>query len=258
MGNNLSLAAGGGGGGSSTPSSPDDDTQSFHTAEDDTTNNNNINSDQNHNNTTASIDACNKIIAATQNATPSSPPKHITLQDSYSSTSSSNINDDKNIINNNYDNNLINTHNKKICYDMLSDNSITKTAEQKKNSKALTSVISDWMSNPSTKEKYMKHEWRQEDFTNSEVNDILESLMESSNTSPGHADFMDSSYYQSMKKHLNVIQHDYGDGGDKKFVLFETKDIAQRVELAGLMFDDEEGDNKNAVQINCDLFIIIN
>ena len=139
-----------------------------------------------------------------------------------------------------------------ICYDMLSDNSITKTAEQKKNSKALTSVISDWMSNPSTKEKYMKHEWRQEDFTNSEVNDILESLMESPNTSPGHADFMDSSYYQSMKKHLNVIQHDYGDGGDKKFVLFETKDIAQRVELAGLMFDDEEGDNKNAVQINCD------
>ena len=32
-----------------------------------------------------------------------------------------------------------------------------------------------------------------------------------------------------MKKHLNVIEHDYGEGGDKKLVVFETKDIAQRV-----------------------------
>lgn len=138
-----------------------------------------------------------------------------------------------------------------ICYEMLADHSITKTTEQKKNSKELTAVISTWMSNPHTKEKYMQHEWRQEDFTNSEVNDILESLMESS-TSSRHTDFMDSSYYKSMKKHLNVIEHDYGEGGDKKLVVFETKDIAQRVELAGQMYDDEEGDKKNAVQINCD------
>ena len=31
-----------------------------------------------------------------------------------------------------------------------------------------------------------------------------------------------------MKKHLNVIEHDYGDGGDKKLVVFETKDIRRR------------------------------
>ena len=54
--------------------------------------------------------------------------------------------------------------------------------------------------------------------------------MESSNdTSFGRSDFMDSSYYQSMKKYLNVIEHDYGEGGNKKFVLFEAKDIAKRV-----------------------------
>ena len=34
-----------------------------------------------------------------------------------------------------------------------------------------------------------------------------------------------------MKKHLNVIEHDYGEGGDKKLVVFETKDIAQRVHI---------------------------
>ena len=140
-----------------------------------------------------------------------------------------------------------------ICYAMQADISITKTDEQMKNSKILSGVISDWMSNPFTKDKYMQHEWRKEDFNNAEVNDILKSLMESSNdTSFGRSDFMDSSYYQSMKKYLNVIEHDYGEGGNKKFVLFEAKDIAKRVELAGQMYGDEEGDKKYAVQINTD------
>ena len=138
-----------------------------------------------------------------------------------------------------------------ICNDMLKDKSIDKTDEQKKNPKRLTKVISDYMSSKSTKNKYAMHDWRAEDFTGAETFAILESLKEE----PGlvkETAFMESEYYQSMKDHINVIEHSYGPGGDKKLVLFETKDIAERIRLAGLMFDHEEGDNKNAVQISCD------
>jgi len=138
-----------------------------------------------------------------------------------------------------------------ICNDMLKDKSIDKTDEQKKNPKSLTKVISAYMSRSTTKNKYAMHDWRAEDFTGAETCAILESLKET----PGlfkECAFMESEYYQSMKDHINVIEHSYGPGGDKKLVLFETKDIAERIRLAGLMFDHEEGDNKNAVQISCD------
>lgn len=132
-----------------------------------------------------------------------------------------------------------------ICSDMLSDQSITKTVEQMEDSKELTATISYYMSRDSTKGKYLLHDWRREDFSGAETNAILESLKES----PGlfeKADFMESDYYQSMKKRINIIEHSYGPCGDKKLVLFETKDIAKRIELAGLMFDH------GAVQISCD------
>lgn len=58
--------------------------------------------------------------------------------------------------------------------------------------------------------------------------------------------------FQKMLSTLKVIDHDFGSGGEGKFVLFVAKDAAKKISLTAKIYADEEGENRSAVQYSCD------
>ena len=84
---------------------------------------------------------------------------------------------------------------------------------------------------------------------------ILNSLMTGgSQLSPKHHYFAGTNSYKDMVEMIEVVQHDFHEGGESSFVLFVAKDAAQRINLAAQIFkeEDDEGLERGAVQFHSD------
>jgi len=90
-------------------------------------------------------------------------------------------------------------------------------------------------------------------MTTKELVEILETLKKSPGSIPNSDNFfMDSPLFEKMLNTLKVVEHDFGGDGEGKFVLFSAKDAPEKIRLAAKIYEDEEGDNKSAVQFSCD------
>ena len=142
-----------------------------------------------------------------------------------------------------------------ITHDMLQDDSITCFPAQVDNPEGFADVVGTWASSKWTKEKYLKHDWQQQKFTTTEVNEIFHALKEDVNDADiphDKNDFMSSNLFKTMLEQVNMLEHNFNEGGGKDIVFFERQDIKEVIKMAGLMYQHEEGDKKGAIQFNCD------
>jgi len=162
-------------------------------------------------------------------------------------------------------------HNRVDVANLMSQDGLLST-EQKQNMANVRRQITDLTKN---KEKHFKHQWHTEIMNQAQLVEALDKLIvpngiegfinESRNPSTtlqppnqGSLDsktenyFLDTDLYETLGNKMVVLDHDYGDGGNKSYITFMPKDALERAEKAAAMFSDEEGKYKNTVQFGCD------
>jgi len=101
------------------------------------------------------------------------------------------------------------------------------------------------------KGKYFMHEYNHKPFTTNQTSEILNELMQDAPKQKWSNlnEFMGTSLFKTMTERVKVLEHNFQSDGVKDVVFFESKQAAEVVRLAGLMF---EGENKGAIQFSCD------
>jgi len=101
------------------------------------------------------------------------------------------------------------------------------------------------------KGKYFMHEYNHQPFTINQTSEILNELMQDAPKQKWSSlnEFMSTSLFKTMTERVKVLEHNFQSDGVKDVVFFESKQAAEVVRLAGLMF---EGENKGAIQFSCD------
>jgi hypothetical protein len=144
-----------------------------------------------------------------------------------------------------------------IASEMMNINSgIVCTDEQRNDMTTFAKVISKWSSRPETRNRYLRHSWQHQVMTKKSLKKVLDSLKSGASNIqsplPNDICFVDSDLYNMMMKKIEVLEHDFNDGGSSSFVLFRAKDAQQKISLCGQIYLNEEGAKQGAVQFNCD------
>ena len=141
-----------------------------------------------------------------------------------------------------------------IVHDIIQDVDITVFKEQKDDVPKFQKVVQDFIGRPSTKAKHLIHDWQTQDFSTSVVKEILDSVMSPGTDLPcsNTNEFMASKLFKTIFENINLLEHNFGEGGEKDIVFFESNTASQIVELAGRMSGHEIKKKKSAIQFSCD------
>ena len=98
-----------------------------------------------------------------------------------------------------------------------------------------------------------QYTWQKTPMTTNELVEALNAMKNDPNSATTSENFfMNSPLFSKMLATVKVIDHDFGGDGEGQFVLFQANDAAEKIRLAAKIYEDEEGDNKSAVQFSCD------